>query len=183
MLRALKPFAGPVAVVFFEIGAGMMNWHDQFVAGVLIGIAAFWFVMALFGTRALLKRLPWLVEWMPFLDPTGEMRSDNSALSGKYISGQSFKIADITYNGKVMNRHFEDCDIYGPAVLCIDGFGHIVNIHFDAPKEAICITTDQTLFIGPIHVINCTFKNIRFYGIGLLGSSTFKDRLNAAWDD
>ncbi|MCS6328386.1 MAG: hypothetical protein H8K06_15040 [Nitrospira sp.] len=120
MLKALKPFAGPFVLVLFEVGAGMSNFSNPFFGGLLIGIAVFWFVMALFSNRALLKRMPFLLEWMPFLDPTGGLRSEKSALTGKYIQGHSFNILDVSHNGKVFNRHFEDCDIYGPAVLFIE---------------------------------------------------------------
>lgn len=183
MYKVLKPFAGPAIIGLVEIGASMANLTSPFTGGLLIGVGVFWFVMALFSNKALLKRAPFLIEWMPFLDPTGGMRSDKSALSGKYINGHSFNILDVVHDGKIENRHFEDCDIYGPAVLFVDGIGHLVDLTFDKPKEGVFIAINQPYALGPIHVLNCTFKNIRLHRIGLIGTEQDRIKFMAAWKE
>lgn len=71
MFKILKPFAGPLLVVALEVGLSMTDYYNTFIGGVLLGIFIFWLVMALFGNRALMKRFPGILEWMPFLDPSG----------------------------------------------------------------------------------------------------------------
>lgn len=175
MLKVLKPFAGPFALVAAEVGAGMSGYTSQFWGGVLMGVAGFWFVMALFGNKPLLKKMPWLLEWMPFLDPIGGMRSEARELTGRYISGHTFNITDVVHNARIIGRHFEDCDIYGPAVLAPTGIGHFVECSFYGPLDAIFLVINQKMTLGPIQLDGCTFKRCRFHGIGFVGSQTEKE--------
>ncbi len=104
MLKVLKPFAGPAAIVTLEVGLGMSGLSSPFWGGLLVGVAVFWFVLARFSNRALLKRAPTLLEWMPFLDPSGGFASADQ-LTGKFIQGQTFHIYSIQHDGVIRGRH------------------------------------------------------------------------------
>jgi len=84
MYRLIKPFIIPLAIISLEIGVGMNNWTSPLVSGVLIGIFVFWIIMAALSHKPLLRRFPSLIEWMPFLDPTGGFAGANQ-LTGKFI--------------------------------------------------------------------------------------------------
>jgi hypothetical protein len=147
MFKVLKPFAGPALIVVLEVGLSMTDYHSPFVGGVLIGIFIFLFVMALFGNRALMKRFPGILEWMPFLDPSGGFATSDQ-LTGKMICGQSFHISAVQYDGVVRGRHFEDCEIFGPAVLTTTGIGHMVDCGFDGTSDSVFILITQDLHLA-----------------------------------
>lgn len=106
----------------------------------------------------------------------GGMRANAKELTGRYISGQTFSISDVQHNGTITGRHFEDCDIYGPAILAIQGIGHVVGCRIHAPFDAAFITVDQPMLCGPIITLDCTFKDCRFYQIGFIGSKEDRDK-------
>lgn len=171
MLGLLKPYLGPVALFAFEraLNASPVG-VSQFWSGAILSFAAFWFLFSLVSHKALVKRFPKIREWLPFVDPTGATLATSKDLTGKYVSQAHFAIADLARNNKIQDRVFEDCDVYGPAVLYVSGpASMIVDCGFDAPRELVFIGTDQAAVVGPIHIENCSFRHCRFHGVGIIG--------------
>jgi len=169
MGKLLKPFLGPVVLVMAEIGLGMTSYKNDWLGGILIGLAIFWLIFALLSHKAFLKKFPGILEWVPFLDPTGGF-STAEQLTGKFITGQSFNISSIVHDGIIKNRTFDDCDIYGPAVLAPDGVGIMHKCTFYGEAESVFIVVAQQMVLGPIHLLDCNFKNCRFYKVGFIGN-------------
>jgi hypothetical protein len=165
MWNLLKPFVGPIALLALKEGLSKSGHPmSEFQAGLLVGFAAFWFVLALISHRALFRRVPGIRAWLPFIDPIG---ASSKELSGRYISQQTFAVADLVLDGKIEGRTFEDCEIYGPAVLVLSGVGQMYKCGFDHP--AAFITANQEHVVGPILVKDCSFKQCRFHGVGFIG--------------
>jgi hypothetical protein len=87
------------------------------------------------------------------------------------LQNKAFRLVDLTRESLVIQgRTFENCDIYGPAVV------FQVNCHFEkvtmaAPsRESVAIETDNTIASGAIRLDTCVIKNCRFYRIGFIGS-------------
>ena len=160
------------------IGAGMTGWWS----GFLLGLGGFWFLMALLSHRALLNRFPWLPAWAPFLDPTGAFATADQ-LTGKFIAGHSFRITEIVHDSLISNRTFDDCDIYGPAVIALSGVGQVAACSFDAPPEQLVITVTQEKAVGAIKVVDCNFKNCRFHNVSFIGTQELFEKISAGMAD
>ena len=155
MYKAIKPYAGPIILWLLERGLDLSPWSNDYLGGLLIGFAMFWGMLALFSNRALLKLYPGILDWLPFLDPSGGLATSQQ-LTGKYIQGQSFSISTIAYEGIVRNRTFDDCDIYGPAVIHMVGVGQVVGCAWVGKRENTLIAT-TSLPLGAIIFENCNF--------------------------
>lgn len=184
MLKAvLKPLAAPAILFLIGISTNVMNFKNDWLAGFLMGIAFFWAVIALFLNKPLLNRLPRLTEWIPFLNASGAPLS--AVLTESIIVRKHVRIGDLALENKIINRTFEDCDIYGPAVLRTSGFGYIVESRFDGPGDHVFIeiSENQKAAIGPIEVTGCSFRRCRFHGIGFIVSGAEKATLKAKNQD
>ncbi len=66
---------------------------------------------------------------------------------------------------------FEDCDIYGPAVLVL-AKGSVeetfVNCEWGEGRQAFWAFSKRGRYVGVIAVENCTFKRCNFFGIGVV---------------
>lgn len=169
MFKILKPFLGPVALFCLEAGSNMSPYHSEFVSGLLIGVGGFWIALVTIGNKALLQKFPRLIEWAPFLDPTGGITPPQQ-LSGKYINGHSFHIYEIAKESKILDKTFEDCDIFGPAVIHPAGAGQISDCSFEGSIDMTFIKTTQNRLVGIILAQNCIFKKCRFHNIAIIGN-------------
>ena len=169
MLKALKPFAGPTVLAVLGIGLNMGGVMNPLWGGVLIGMVIFWGTMAIFSNKALLKRFPGLLEWMPFLDPSGGFATAEQ-LTGKFIQGQTFNISLLAHEGLISERSFDDCDIYGPAILFLSGVGNISESTFAGNQDNLYVTVENTIPAGAIHAKGCSFKRCRFHRISIASS-------------
>jgi hypothetical protein len=178
VLKVLKPFVGPIVLFVLDKGLDMANIHSSRRSGFLLGFAAFWGVMALFSNRLLLRRFPKIIEWAPFLDPTGGF-STADQLTSNFIYGQSFHISLIAHGGIIRSRTFDDCDIYGPAILAMTGVAQIHKCTFNAVPEQVFIAVTQETVVGPILLIDCSFRDCRFYDIGIIGNEQLINKWRA----
>lgn len=174
MLGWIRPYIGPAAIIAIEQGMSFLNLGpNPIVAGLLLGFAGFWLVLAIFSNKALLRKVPWLLDWMPFLDPSGAFAPPRQ-LTGRYISGQAFRIPDLvaalSNSMQISDRTFEDCEIHGPAVLFPDGATQYLWCGFDAPPDTLVIRANQQRVLGVIRVLDCTFRKCRFYNVGFIGN-------------
>lgn len=180
MLRILKPYVGPVVIM-----AGQALWElfgggvEPLLNGLLFGFAGFWLLMSSFGNRALMKKYPGILEWLPFLDPAGGFATPKQ-LTAKHLSGHTISIADMVRNSAIVGRTFYDCDIHGPAVLAATSLTHMKRCKFDAPLEAVAIVaTHQKRAVGLVQVDDCTFDQCRFHNIGIVGDESLRDAMRA----
>lgn len=176
MFNLLKPYLGPFALFGFEMSMGALDSISEFWSGALIAFALFWFFLALTSHKALIKKWPNIKVWLPFVDPAGGVMAGSKELTGKYIYGHTFNIADVSYMAKIEDRYFESCHIYGPAILLLSGpAGQLFECAFEGHPDDIFILVSQQKVIGPIILINCTFKKCIFTGIGFIGNEQAKN--------
>ena len=106
-------------------------------------------------------------------EPEREVVTDAARLSATYVQGLPFRLVDIPrVRGIVDSRTFENCTIYGPAVIVIFG-GSLTSCVFDTADGApasLLWRASQTTVVGAIGLRNCTFRNCRFKGRGVGGS-------------
>lgn len=170
MYKSLKPYVTPIALL---IGSWVLNMATPdlpILFGIIIGLGTFWFVLAIFSNKTLLKNQPWILEWIPFLDTTGGF-ANAQQLTGRFIQDQSFPISMVAHDGLIRGRTFDDCDIYGPAVIHISGagVGQLVSCTISGSAQNSLVVT-QALPIGAIVTLDCNFMNCRFYKISFVGT-------------
>jgi len=176
MLNLLKPYLGPFALFGIEISMDALGTINEFWSGALISFAFLWLFLALASHKALIKKWPNIKVWLPFVDPAGGIKVDAKELTGNYIFGQTFSITDLSRNGKIEGRHFENCHIHGPAILILSGpAGHLLECIIEGHPEEVFILVTQDKGVGPIMLTNCTFKKCIFTGIGFIGTEVAKN--------
>lgn len=96
-----------------------------------------------------------------------------------HISHRSFRIVDLVENDDLIKgRTFEDCTIYGPAVLApLDRMTFEQNT-FEADMEALLweIPEDRQRVLGAIGLSNCTFRRCNFRRIGIAGKRALMEQ-------
>jgi hypothetical protein len=180
MLRTLKPFAGPAIALLVGVGVSMGPVQSQWWSGFCIGLALFWGAATLLNNRALLRRFPALPEWLPFLDSTGGFATA-AQLTGSFIRGQQFRIAILEHNKEIYDRTFEDCIIYGPAVLAFAEYADAKDCIYVTVSPAsklwwtIDFERDKTpiaeMPAGVIVARKCIFKRCTFIDVGFVGNA------------
>jgi hypothetical protein len=92
-----------------------------------------------------------------------------------FIRGKHFRLSDfIAYAGGnvIAGRTFEDCWIYGPAVVVASGVGILHKNVFDAQSfEEVFweVPTDHPIR-GVINLRDCTFRRCVFVGVAFVGT-------------
>jgi len=90
----------------------------------------------------------------------------------RHISHRSFRIVDILGEDTfITGKTFEDCTIYGPAVLVPIDRTTMDQIALDGPLDAIFweVPEDRMMIIGAVGLIDCTFRRCKFHGLGIGG--------------
>jgi hypothetical protein len=98
-------------------------------------------------------------------------------LAEPYLKNLAFRIADLVHEDIVIrNRTFEDCTLYGPAILCSVGTVLMTRCGFRAenPDDVFWElsekqATGQANLVGVIGVEDCVFRDCNFVAIGLAG--------------
>jgi hypothetical protein len=175
MHKSIKPYVSPVILLIGGWALNMVTPEMPILFGAIIGFASFWIVLAIFSNKPLLKKYPGILEWAPFLDPTGGF-SSATQLTGKFIQGQSFHLSMVAYNGKITNRNFDDCDIYGPAIIYLTGTSMVTDCGFDGVPENILIVT-KYVPLGAIWMENTVIRDCRFHRISIVGSQEVIDKI------
>jgi hypothetical protein len=80
MSKLLKQYAGAGVAFLFGISMELTPVQGHWVSGFFLGMAAFWFLVATFGTKAI-HRWPALVEWLPFLEQDAPLSVASPAIS------------------------------------------------------------------------------------------------------
>lgn len=181
MFKELKAPLVPTVILLGEITLANSKWAADWLVGLLLGFTVFWLLCSLLSSKAIMRKFPWLHEWAPFLDPTG-LGLAASQLQGHYISKKTFRLVDVSVDGKIYDRTFEDCVIYGPAVVAASGYQNHYNCEYVARTSVDQINwlLDQEIQAGKtsldavpegaIVVENCAFKRCRFVKVGFLAT-------------
>lgn len=91
-------------------------------------------------------------------------------LAGRYIRNLSFRMVDlVTEVPIVKGKVFEDCDIYGPAVLILRK-NTLNECGFTGNPDMIFITTSQVDVMGVVLVEDCVFNRCNFGNVAFIGS-------------
>jgi len=94
--------------------------------------------------------------------------------SQQFIHGKYFRIVDLVdANNVIEHRTFEDCYIYGPAVLYGTEHSTIINNHFaSSPEHVFLVVAPQSLGgpqTGIIVLKDCQFRNCHIFNISIAG--------------
>jgi len=102
-------------------------------------------------------------------------------LSQPYISRFSLRLVDLVNDGQIKGRTFEDCTIYGPAMMYTTGTGILTACSFDAPPDAVfvAVAEGQTMLAGPITLVDCVFRRCDFRRVGIIGPKKIIDHWKA----
>src|SRR5688572_10864091 len=94
------------------------------------------------------------------------------------VTHRSFRIVDLVgLDSLITRRIFEDCTIYGPAVLVPLGSSMFEKNIFEGEPQALLweIPEDRTQVEGAIGLVDCTFRRCIFRRIGIAGPRTVID--------
>lgn len=182
MFKILKPFFGPIVLIALERAIQLWLDPSPMLTGAVFGVAGFWLLMAIFGNRALFKRFPGILEFAPFLDPAGAFAKPGE-LTGKYLTEQTFRIADIVYDGMIKGRTINNCHIYGPAVIVPLGenMSTIAHAHLVGTIDSGLIEITQDRVQGVIAIDGCYFENCWFHNIAFMGPPEFCAQVRASF--
>ncbi len=175
MWNTLKPLTGPVILAFVPIAISMPSELWQ---GIVWGVVVFWGMLALLGNRALVKKCPGLIKWLPFLGSVQRYEPPES-LGGTYLVNRTIRIADLAEDNRIVGRTFEKCVFVGPAVLYAIKDNHITQCRWDGPEAFIFVPKTQKKVNGPIGLEHCSFRECVFNGIGLITTEDHRDRLES----
>jgi hypothetical protein len=96
------------------------------------------------------------------------------------------RLADLTVQGITVDGYeFVNCRIMGPAVVVLQD-SSIVSCGWDGPDVNSIfweVPDTRPLVIGAIAVINCTFSNCRFEGVGVAGPPQLREQLEQGFSD
>src|SRR3990167_4443076 len=98
MFRRFKPYTIPAVTFLLGLGLQFAPIQNKMLGGILIGIAGFWLFGTLASDRALLRRFPWLAEWMPFLasmGAEGHVFASRQELEVQHIVRKTFRLVDL----------------------------------------------------------------------------------------
>jgi hypothetical protein len=93
-------------------------------------------------------------------------------LAGPLLRGLVVRIVDCAIDGYIRGKTFEDCKLYGPAVIAPIGSHDISFLRcvFDAPPEMLFWDSNADRVVGPIGMESCTFNRCEFHNIGFASS-------------
>jgi hypothetical protein len=106
----------------------------------------------------------------PHNNPPHDAPVDTTA---SYFRGQDLWIADFARRSTVVSdKVFEDCQIFGPAVVAAFNSGTFVDCTWaegENPKSVLWeATPDREKFVGVIGLEDCLFRRCHFVRVGLL---------------
>lgn len=87
------------------------------------------------------------------------------------LRGLSFRITDLARDENIIrNKVFEDCNIFGPAVISLVFQNSLSYCNFQGSSpDSIFIEIQQNQATGAILFFNCIFRRCRFSKIGFIG--------------
>jgi len=186
MLRYLKPVVFPVLALALQLAAQKWDWLNTEAPRFTLAVVLVWLVLAILTAAA--RRFPKVLEWLPIPVPTARM-SVPEELTKIHVQGHTFQIANLMHNGKLIDRTFEDCDIWGPAVVVLSGSSlmHDCGIHGTPDSAVIVVTDDQRVVQGVVEAQRCVFRRCQFHDVAFLGTADkvqkFRDTVPRIYPD
>jgi hypothetical protein len=86
------------------------------------------------------------------------------------------RIAELAKDTEILDGYdFNDCDIWGPAVLAVLDNNTLMNSGFDGDFDSILweVPSTRKRVVGAVGVQNCKFIGCRFHRIGFAGPAEF----------
>ena len=171
-MNILKPTIPPLLLIVADVilmiaGSILPEW----LLGMVLGASLLWVILAAKSVRKnVIKRWPWMRSWFPFLDSTGGLAT-SSELTDIQISSKALRLTDLAVNGVIANRTFDDCIIYGPAVVAPTEFTVFRYPSWQLTRGDLYYELkDMKTRTGMILLENCTFNRCTFYDIGVVGN-------------
>jgi hypothetical protein len=103
---------------------------------------------------------------------TNRQSASPGDLLGKSIRGLTFRLTDLPLiQDTIRDRTFDECDIYGPAIIFIVSPAEFTKCHFHGDPELMFWMPGpgQKGMLGAIAFQNCIFRRCRLIGIGFTG--------------
>lgn len=102
-------------------------------------------------------------------------------LTAEHIQGLTFRLADLLVVGSstIKGRMFEDCDIYGPAVIFMVKNNAILFCRFpEVPNaESLFITAPRLTWVaGIVGIEACIFRHCTFHNVGFIATPEDKEK-------
>jgi len=101
------------------------------------------------------------------------------------ITDRSFRIVDFALDSDIIDgKTFEDCTIYGPAIIMPLESTTLAHNTFEADPETLfwIVPEDKLRVIGAIGLVNCTFRRCVFRRIGVAGKRELRNLFMHATD-
>jgi hypothetical protein len=89
-----------------------------------------------------------------------------------YFSKKIIRLVDLIYDEQyeVKGKTFEDCVIFGPALIAFVPPGNISDCTWRGDPDSLFIeVVPKERAIGIVGIKDCTFRRCRFVGIGMIG--------------
>ncbi|MDO8613729.1 MAG: hypothetical protein Q7R32_13060 [Dehalococcoidia bacterium] len=105
-------------------------------------------------------------------------------LAPAYLRGLTIRIADMVREDLVIrDRTFEECEIFGPAVLIPLGAGVLQECSFEGDPASVFweIPSGRVAIAGAIGLQDCVFKRCKFRRIGLAGPPEAIEKFRAGF--
>lgn len=198
--RLMPHGIGAYLVSGLTFGVSMVVLHKfRPDAGQIIGEIWNWLSILVASSIMLLLRLVWVWSGRDSTVPDGTRRSMLLAvpvafasvgywlgagkrveldapeeLESRYVRRKTLRLCDLVSDRAPVleDRYFDECKIYGPAVIMSAGITTITQCEIftagTSPADAFWVT-DRHL-VGGIVVRNCTFKRCELYYLGFAGS-------------
>jgi len=95
------------------------------------------------------------------------------ALTPSILQNMNIRISDLTREEQIIrNRTFDNCHIYGPAIIITDNCIITPKADFtEIDPNGIFIETTNKIVSGAIKLDTCVIKNCTFHKISFIGSS------------
>lgn len=107
--------------------------------------------------------------------PPNEIEVSHRFIADNYIRGRIIQLMDVIAPGArpvISNRTIEDCEIRGPAMICLLGGVTLDDNRFDGDNidELFVEVVENRIIVGAIGLKDCVFRRCRFTKIGIIGS-------------
>ena len=101
------------------------------------------------------------------------------------FEGKTIRLVDLVNEDNIIKkRTFEDCYIFGPAIMAPLGKTSIIDCSFAGQFDDLFITIQNRQFKGNegyIGCLDCTFIRCNFSRIGIVGTSKLREKFLASY--
>lgn len=98
--------------------------------------------------------------------------------SSNVVKSQVLKVADLALTSNpIMDTHFEDCIMQGPAVITFIGETGIFSSGFEGELKDVLweVHAGRSTIVGAVGFANCVFTRCQFRNIGVAGDKEFME--------